>query len=274
VANFRILNDNAADRAVLTASSTLATTSAANLKTNKKGEFWGATAPTSTLNIAFSNPEKVGLVALPICNLSPAATVRVRCYSDVGQTSQLVDSGNVLAVAAPLNDYAYWSTVPNGVNGFAYGSGRYAIVWLAQQISNVMSVRVDIVDAVNAQCSRLVVGAFTEFMFNADNNPELQPISMSVQSRSDAGDVLVDRGPISKSMNINFSIMSILNRKHIYEVFMKNGLDFPVFISLVPGASDKTLDHQLSIYGFFSKLSATKLTNFSIGASSISIDQF
>lgn len=274
MSNFRILNDNAADRAVLTGSSTLANNVVNNLKTNRKGEFWGATATTSTLTAVFSSPEKIGLVALPICNLTPSALVRVRCYSDVGQTAQLIDSGNVLAVAAPLNDYANWSTVPNGVNGFAYGSGRYAIVWLAQQFANVRAIRIDITDAINAQCTRLVAGAYTEFMFNPDNNPELLPVTMSQQTRTDAGDVLVDRGPISKSMNINFSILSIENRKHIYEVFMKNGLDFPVFISLVPGASDKTLDHQLSIYGFFSKLSATKLVNFSIGASSISIDQF
>lgn len=91
--NFRILHDNAADRATLTASSAASTAlGAANLRTDRKGEVWRSTGTAAALNLAWAASEQVGCVALPFCNLTPAATVRVRATNEASATNLLTYS--------------------------------------------------------------------------------------------------------------------------------------------------------------------------------------
>lgn len=76
--NLRIIYDNAADRATLTAPNAVASLGAANLKTNIKTQVCRSSGKTLEINVAWTTPELVGGVSLPFCNLSPTATMRVR----------------------------------------------------------------------------------------------------------------------------------------------------------------------------------------------------
>nr|WP_314606570.1 hypothetical protein [uncultured Janthinobacterium sp.] len=87
MANLRIIYDNAADRAALTASTTAGTLGVANLQNNRKGRPWRATGTTARVAATWAAPERIGGVFLPFCNLSPAATMRVRVSNEPAATN-------------------------------------------------------------------------------------------------------------------------------------------------------------------------------------------
>ena len=89
MSNMRIVYDNAADRATVTASSTAGALVVANLLTDRKSDVWRATGPAASIYAAWPAAEAIQAVALPFCNLSPAATMRVRVTNELPATNVL-----------------------------------------------------------------------------------------------------------------------------------------------------------------------------------------
>ena len=94
--NLRIIYDNAADRATLTASTTAGTLDVTNLQNNRKGRPWRATGTTGRLGATWAAPERIGGVFLPFCNLSPTATMRVRVSNEPAVQNQLTFSDHFM----------------------------------------------------------------------------------------------------------------------------------------------------------------------------------
>jgi hypothetical protein len=94
--NLRIIYDNAADRAALTASTTAGTLGVANLQNNRKGRPWRATGTMARLGATWGAPERIGGVFLPFCNLSPTATMRVRVSNESAAQNQLTFSDHFM----------------------------------------------------------------------------------------------------------------------------------------------------------------------------------
>ena len=82
--NLGIIYDNAADRAVLSASSQAGTLGPANLQREGKSVVLRSIGAGLSITATWPAPEIVGGVALPFCNLTPGATIRVRGYIEVG----------------------------------------------------------------------------------------------------------------------------------------------------------------------------------------------
>jgi len=89
MSNMRIVYDNAADRATVTASSTAGALVVANLLTDRKSDVWRATGPAASIYAAWPAAETIQAVALPFCNLSPTATMRVRVTNEPPATNVL-----------------------------------------------------------------------------------------------------------------------------------------------------------------------------------------
>jgi hypothetical protein len=85
--NMRIVSDNAVDRATLTASSTAGILAVTNLQTDTKSDVWRAVGLAATISALWASPENVQAVALPFCNLSPTATMRVRLTNELSATN-------------------------------------------------------------------------------------------------------------------------------------------------------------------------------------------
>lgn len=85
--NLRIIADNAADRATLTASSTAGALVVSNLQTDKKSDVWRAGGTTARLTLAWAVAEAIAGIALPFCNLSPTDTMRVRVTNEPSVTN-------------------------------------------------------------------------------------------------------------------------------------------------------------------------------------------
>ncbi|MGW8391127.1 phage head spike fiber domain-containing protein [Pseudoduganella sp. HUAS MS19] len=102
MSNMRIVYDNAVSRAVLTASSTAGALAPANLQVDSKASVWRSVGKTARLTAVWPAAEEIAAVALPFCNLSPSATMRVRISKESGATNLL---------SFPFNfDRAPWSS--------------------------------------------------------------------------------------------------------------------------------------------------------------------
>lgn len=95
MSNLRIVHDNAASRAVLVASSTDGALVAGNLQVDDKSSVWRATGTNARLSATWAAAESIGAVALPFCNLSPTATMRVRLSNEGSATNLLGHPSNM-----------------------------------------------------------------------------------------------------------------------------------------------------------------------------------
>lgn len=86
--NLRIVSDNAIARAVsLVASTTAGGLVAANLASDKKSSVHRAAGMAVTYTATWAEAEPIGCVALPFCNLSPTAQMRVRASREGSTTN-------------------------------------------------------------------------------------------------------------------------------------------------------------------------------------------
>jgi hypothetical protein len=126
--NLRVIYDNAADRATLSASSSVGALVAANLKSDLKSVVWRSTSagiPAATLDLSWPTAEMIAGVALPYCNLSAQAAIRVRGTNEDPATnyisySSLRESSGVYQIFGGNitdNGVVAGSSGPDGVAG-------------------------------------------------------------------------------------------------------------------------------------------------------------
>lgn len=93
--NLRIIHNNAADRATLTASSSVGALVPTNLKSDLKSVVWrsatagAGTTPTARLDASWPATEPIGGVALAYCRLTAQALMRVRGTNEAPATNLL-----------------------------------------------------------------------------------------------------------------------------------------------------------------------------------------
>ena len=271
----RILYDNAADTATLTASTEAGSLVVENLLTDIKSEVWRATATTAAIEAEWTDPVMCRMAAIPFCNLTSTATIRVRGYTNAADVSPAVDTGTILACAYdPLG--SWFGTRPLGVNAFSYGGGTYARAYFAA--TWVRKLVIDIVDDDNTsgyvEASRLVAGDYWSPQYNASQGAELLPADDSKHDRSDSGDLRTKRGPQYRVLNISLDAMFTADRARLYEILRGNGLYRPLFISLFPGnESDPLLEQAHQLYCKLSSKSAIALPLFSIYAAPLEFEE-
>lgn len=259
MANLRVVYDNAADRATITASTTAGSLAATNLKTELKSEVWRSTGTTATLTATWAAAETVGMMALVFANLTPTATVQVKGYTETADAVAVFDTGAVLACPAVAGLMAM-GTVPQGVNGYAYGGSAYGVCWFTAY--PIKKLTVLITDTSNTagyvEVSRLVTGNYWSPVNNAEVGAELSVIDTSKQERTDAGDLRTDRGTQSKALSVDFAVMTASDRNYMWSILRGNGLFRPVFFSLSPQATDAGEEQLHQIYGKVARQSAIR----------------
>lgn len=249
----RIIHDNAADRAAsLTASSTSGSLAAAYMLSDRKGEVHRSTGTSVTYTLTFSSAETIGAVALPATNLTAAATIRVRLYSDTGATVLLSDTGTVTACPGlNLGTSGNWST-PLNVNAFALGAQAKAVAWFTSNIGSVRAIRIDLSDAGNPagtiDCARIVAGAWWSPTHNATVGASNVLEDTTVNARSDAGDLISDRGTLHSSIALDLAALTESDRAQVHKILRANGTSRNVFVSVTPGRGDAR-EQDWMIYG-------------------------
>ncbi len=293
--NLRIIYNNLADSATITASSTAsASTTTANLIKDAKTSIWrSATSSTTSVkaNLVVTLPTAsiVGGVILPFCNLTSVATIRVRGYTGAAPTlggtvdnptitatgTLVFDTGNVAACPYQQLGLWAWGTLPLGVNSYSYGGGTYARVWFDQR--SVTSLVIEIIDT-NAskyiEASRLVIGSYWSPTFNTSYGLSLASKDLSEHNRTQSGDLVTNRGVRFNSMTFDLNWLTPSDRVSFNQIVKGNGLPKPLFISLFPDNNTdwaKEQSHQL--YGKLSQLGAVSHPVYEMYSTQIEIEE-
>lgn len=273
--NLRLLYDNAADSAGLTASSSAGLLVANNLKTDIKSEVWRATGTSAALTLTWTVAKAVNLVALPFTNFSKTATLRVRGYTNAGDASPVFDT--TALACCPFTDAAIfgWDINIPGVAGFAMGGGVYAALFFTGAF--VKKLVLDLADAGNPQgyieAARLVTGHYWAPVYNANFGLQLGFKDASEHQRNDAGDLLTDIKPRSKTLAFELGDIDPADREIVMRILRGNGLPGPVYISVFPTDADQNKVQDYQIYGKLSDLSLLTLTRYASYATSLTVDE-
>lgn len=304
--NLRIIYQNIVDvsTTTITASSTAsASTPATNMKLDSKSVVWRSgsvtTSPTNGLYTAKANlvvslsSSIIGGIILPFCNLSSAATIRVRGYTGTAPTlggttdsptvtatgTLVFDTGTVNACPYQVLGLWNWGSLPLGVNSYSYGGGTYGRVWvpLASQ-GACTSLAIEIVDTQNQsnyiEASRLVIGSYWSPKYNTSFGLSSTTKDLSTHKRSDSGDLVTTRGISYRSMNFDLKYLTPTDRLEFTRILRGNGLPRPLVISLFPDNNEdweKEQAHQ--VYGKLAQLPDVVHPMFDIYSTNIEIEE-
>ena len=273
--NLRIIYDNAADRAVLTASSQAGALGPANLQRERKSAVLRSVGTTMTIVATWPAPEIIGGVALPFCNLTPMATIRVRGYVEPGDAVPDFDTG-----AVPACEYARlgmwdWGALPLGVNAFSYGGGTYGRCWF--QMRSVKKLVIDLADPDNPagyiEAARLVTGPYWSPEQNASYGAGVTPVDTSRPYRNGAGEPKVERGSKYRKLALSLDHMTPFDRAELWRIVRGNGLSQPLFVSLYPDSDDVELEQAHQVYGYLSNLAGITTPYYQAYANNIEIEE-
>lgn len=273
--NLRVIYDNAADRATLSASSTAGTLAVSNLNVEQKSVVWRASTTSATLTASWATPEVITGVALPFCNLTSQATLRVRGYVNAGDAAPLFDSGALPAAPGmPLGVWG-WGAAPLGANAYTYGGGTLGRSWI-EFGGPVRQLVVDLSDPLNpagyVEASRLVCGAHWQPLAGADYGASAQPVDYSKNFRNDAGDLMSDPGARSDKLSVPMSKLAPADRATLWSLLRGNGIIRPVFISLFPNDPNPALEQAHQLYGKLVATPAMSLPSFNIASATLEIE--
>lgn len=251
MSNLRIIHDNAADRATVSASTTAGTLVAANMLSDLKGQVHRSVGTNVSYTLTWATAQTIAGVALPACNLTSDATIRVHGYDAATGGALVCDSG--VQYACPGANLGLWNwTLPLNSNAFAFGGASKAACWLADHYA-VKRLVIDLVDTGNAagyiDCARIVAGAYWSPQYNANYGATTSVEDGSKNSRNDAGDLITDRFASSEAMQLELGMMPPADRARINQIMRSSGTARPVLLALVPGQDDPLLEQDSMIYG-------------------------
>jgi len=249
--NLRIVNENSAEIATLTATSTAGDLVVTNMQTDLKSEIWRSTSTVETIIARFSTAQFVSVVSFPFCNFTSSATMRVRLFTNDADTIPIYDSGIVNCSPYETLGDIKWGSSTFGVNSFSYGGSIYARVWTED--FPVEKVVIDIDDHTNSsgyiEAGVCVIGSYWSPILNASYGASSTVVDTSSTFRNDAGDSISNRGTIHKVLSMNLEYMKTGDRNNLMQMMRGNGTSNPFFLSLYPENEDSILEQDGQIYG-------------------------
>lgn len=273
--NLRIISDNAAKRATITASSQAGSLSPDRLKTPVKTKIWRSTGTTATLTVVLPTAETVDCVALPYCNLSSTSTLRVQGYATTGAATASFDTGDKPACPyMPFNQFD-WGGQPLGVNAFSYGAASQGVIWFTA--TQVQKLVITITDTLNPlgyiEAACLVTGLSWSPKFNPGYGAGVLLKDTTKNERSESGNLRSDRGTMSKSLSIDLKNMIPTDRNKLWNMMLGNGLSSPAFISLYPESSDVMEEQIHQMYGKLTQQAKLSLQSFGITQAPLEVEE-
>jgi hypothetical protein len=285
--NLVVIYENLVDQTgniTLTASSTAGSTSLSNLANNTKSKVWRSTATSATFLAALSPSRNVTSVAIPFCNLTATATIRVRGFSSnptlsgttvVGGT-QVWDSGTILACPWASNLVAGLSTPPSGVSVYSYGGGKHARCYVPNN-DTVTGITIELVDTSNTagyiEAARLVIGSYWSPTFNTSYGLSIEPVDLSKHERTDSGDLVTTTLPKFNKLSFDLKYLNEEDRVELIKIIRTNGYSIPMFVSLFPYATDANKERDYQIFGKVSSISPITHPTLSIYSSQLILEE-
>lgn len=218
MANFRIVMDNAADRASVSASSTAGSLVAANMLTNDPELVWRATGKSATLTLTWSTAETISAVVIGWTNLTSQASVTVRAFTNTGDSTPVaqVTASPGSAIATLRSDVQAWLQSPVS----------------ARKVEIVIS---DATNSANVEAGRIVAGTHHETEYNPGYGASIAFVDKSIVTRTESGGVRRDPATIHRVLSVQFNYMKNSDALAFMSL-ASMGVGALVFVSLFPGA--------------------------------------
>lgn len=244
----RIVYSNAADSATITASSIAGQMTPDRLQNDIKSDVWRSTGPVATLTLVWKSGVPVSCVALCYSNLSSQARMRVTAYDYFG--ALVADSSWQMACPPKAFSQLQWGREPLGLN--AYPKGRaIGLIWLSSAVI-VRRVVIEINDPCCAlgylEAGRLLVGDYWTLKRNFDYGHTVGIVDTATNFRTQAGDLLTDRGTKHRKQTLSLSTMPPADRERFWMMAINGGRSIPIFVSLYPNALNKQLEQRHTMY--------------------------
>lgn len=242
MANLRLITQNAADAAALSAvPAAAATLPVTNLQDQTRERVWRSTSNADqTIKGDFPGLTYISAMALMRHNLTPNATLRLKLFDGFGQTGTvLYDSGDVtIGQDKGYGNNVYGIDPYGGSNLFTGWAFAFTTLWFATQYAQSFSLVMS--DAANPdgylQASRLVLGTYFEPAWNMSYGIKLSWVEDSKQSRTDGGSLRTDGTDPYRRWSYSLAALSDAERSQLLEVIRKNGLRKDMFLSCFPEA--------------------------------------
>ena len=266
MANLRILHDNAADRALLAASSQVGAQGPANLQRDSKSDVLRATTTAQTITATWPTQEAIACVALILTSMTSSARMRVRGYAQPGDAVPVLDTGSIFPCPAAPHGSFPWGVLPlgwnaykaGGVNTWARGGGADGVAWFAPVRVRKLVIEVSAPQSPDGylEISRLVVGNYWSPEYNAEYGAQLQLQDASEDYRTAAGDLKTAMGAASDKLSINLAHLTPTDRARLMRILRENSKGKAMLFSLFPQNPDPLLEQDHMLYGKASNLDA------------------
>ena len=264
--NLRIIHDNAADRAVLTAASQAGTLGPANLQRDAKGAVLRATDVGQTIIATWPTQEVISCVALIFTNMNSSARMRVRGYGQPGDAAPVIDTGVMMPCPeAPLGISAFgflplgWNAYKwGGVKTWGRGGGSDGVAWFEPVSVRQMVIDVSSIDNPDGylEISRLVAGNYWSPEHNAEYGASLQLQDTSEAYRTAAGTAKTAVGTTSDKLSISLAHLAAPDRARLMRILRESSTVRPLLFSLFPENPDSLLEQDHMLYGRVANLDA------------------
>ena len=280
--NLRIIHDNAADRAVLTAGSQAGALGPANLQLDRKSAVLRATGLQQTITATWPAQECIACVALIFTNMTSGARMRVRGYGQPGDAAPVIDTGWMMPCPeAPLESYPFgelplgWNAYKwGGTNTWARGGGSDAVAWFAPVFVRRLVIDVYCPDLPEGyiELSRLVAGNYWSPENNAEYGASLQMQDTTEVYRTAAGTAKTAVGVSSEKLSINLGHLASDDRARLMRILRECGPVRPLLFSLFPENPDSLLDQDHMLYGRVANLDAVSTPYYETYAAPLQIE--
>lgn len=268
--NLRILYNNISSTATISSGNEAVNFPPSNTKLDTKGSVWRSLTSSTFLQLFWNQVQSIQCVVLPFNNLSSAATIRVRVYSDLAGNTLEFDSG---VLQANKTSPERWGPTESGVNTYSYGGGNYTTVW-TPLITNATRVLIDLVDTGNPQgyleVSRVLCGTYWSPAYNTEFGVEVGYVDASSHDRSQSGNLLTDVGTLHKTLSFSLSYLTQMDKDKLMLILRHTGKRLPLFVSLFPESTD---EQAYEIYGKLSDSPTISHPMFTVYASSCTIEE-
>lgn len=249
MANLRVIYNNLADAATITASTTASGFSVDNLKNTQKTSIHRSTGATVTYTLTWSTAQSINCVALPATNLQAGDTIKIVGYTETADTTPIYETDNLQACTGRVTTLYNKTSLPTYVD-FSFGGATKTSIWLPttyQLKKLVITLTSTTVTAID--CARLICGTYWESTRQASNGIQLGYEDLSEITTTRSGNTYEDRKPISETMQFDLEYLPDADRKQLQTLMRSWGSSALIYYCIFPSNTNPELTQSYSIYG-------------------------
>jgi hypothetical protein len=248
MANLRILYNNVADQATITASTTASGFAASNMQNAQKTSVHRSTGNTVTYRLQWASNQTINGVALPATNLTGSDTIAINLYdssavlvASTGYTTACLNRSVLLQGGATTTDYTQ----------FSFGGATKTSIWFTSTYANIRIMEITLTSTSVSQidCSRIVCGQYWEPTRQVDKGIELGFTDQSEITTTRSGNTYVDRKPIVETMNFQLQYLVEADRAIFMRIMRSWGNTGLIYVCVFPDNTNPELTQAYSIYG-------------------------